>query len=118
MNNEAKCDCQRCGNPIAFPVDLLNTEVECPHCHKATTLIVPPPESRIRAIQSPSVSSMHGQRIEPALRQPALVKPKSALAGVVLAILVLVVLGILAAIWRYSILAQREENMGNALFGK
>lgn len=53
MIEDSKCDCQRCGNPIAFPIDMHNEEVECPHCHKATTLIVSRPEQRIRAINSP-----------------------------------------------------------------
>jgi len=41
MEGEAKCNCQRCGQPIAFPLDLHNTEAECPHCGKATTLQAP-----------------------------------------------------------------------------
>jgi DNA-directed RNA polymerase subunit RPC12/RpoP len=45
MDGEAKCNCQRCGQPIAFPLDLHNTEAACPHCGKTTTLIVP----RVRA---------------------------------------------------------------------
>ena len=61
MSEEAKCDCQRCGQPIAFPIDLHNTEVECPHCHKATTLLIPSPESRIRAIPAPAVAAPQGQ---------------------------------------------------------
>ncbi len=61
MSDEAKSDCQRCGQPIAFPIDLHNTEVECPHCHKATTLLVPSPESRIRAIPAPAISTPQGQ---------------------------------------------------------
>jgi predicted RNA-binding Zn-ribbon protein involved in translation (DUF1610 family) len=48
MDSEAKCNCQRCGQPIAFPIDLHNTETTCPHCGKATTLIVP----RVRAVTS------------------------------------------------------------------
>jgi hypothetical protein len=54
MSEEAKCECQRCGQPIAFPIDLHNTEVECPHCHKATSLLIPSPESRIHAIPEPA----------------------------------------------------------------
>jgi DNA-directed RNA polymerase subunit RPC12/RpoP len=46
MDGESKCNCQRCGQPIAFPIDLNNTETTCPHCGKATTLIVP----RVRAV--------------------------------------------------------------------
>jgi hypothetical protein len=61
MTEEAKCDCQRCGQPIAFPIDLHNTEVECPHCHKATTLLIPSPESRIRAIPAPAAPAPQGQ---------------------------------------------------------
>jgi hypothetical protein len=61
MSEEAKCDCQRCGQVIAFPIVLHNTEVEYPHCHKATTLLIPSPESRIRAIPAPAVSAPQGQ---------------------------------------------------------
>lgn len=46
MEGEAKCNCQRCGQPIAFPVEYQNTEATCPHCGKETTLAVP----RIRAL--------------------------------------------------------------------
>jgi hypothetical protein len=47
MNNESKCNCQRCGQPIAFPADMINQEIECPHCQKATTLIA---QNRVRAL--------------------------------------------------------------------
>jgi hypothetical protein len=50
MTGESKCNCQRCGNPIAFPVDLHNTEIECPHCHKATTLLMPTLSNQVRAL--------------------------------------------------------------------
>jgi hypothetical protein len=46
MDGEAKCNCQRCGQPIAFPLNLHNTEADCPHCGKTTTLVVP----QIRAL--------------------------------------------------------------------
>jgi DNA-directed RNA polymerase subunit RPC12/RpoP len=52
LPGESKCDCQRCGQPIAFPVDLHNTEVECPHCHRATTLLIPSPSARVRKADS------------------------------------------------------------------
>jgi hypothetical protein len=39
MNGKSKCNCQRCGNPIEFPNDLNNLDIECPHCHKQTTLL-------------------------------------------------------------------------------
>ena len=62
MSEEAKCDCQRCGQPIAFPVDLHNTEVECPHFHKATTLLIPSLETRTRAIPVPAAPPPPGQK--------------------------------------------------------
>lgn len=52
VNTESKCDCQRCGNSIAFPVDLDGTEVECPHCKRATTLNIPNPATRIRKAET------------------------------------------------------------------
>jgi 4-hydroxy-3-methylbut-2-en-1-yl diphosphate synthase IspG/GcpE len=42
---DAKCDCQRCGNPIAFPVEMDGNEVECPHCNRTTTLNISVPKS-------------------------------------------------------------------------
>jgi hypothetical protein len=41
------------GQPIAFPIDLNNAETICPHCGKATTLIVP----RMRAVTPDPASS-------------------------------------------------------------
>jgi predicted RNA-binding Zn-ribbon protein involved in translation (DUF1610 family) len=46
MEGETKCNCQRCGQPIAFPLDLNNTEAPCPLCGMETTLQAP----RIRAL--------------------------------------------------------------------
>lgn len=48
MTGEPQCACQRCGKRIVFPIDLQNTEIECPHCHKLTTLLLPAPEHRVR----------------------------------------------------------------------
>src|SRR5262245_36496024 len=44
---EAKCSCQRCGNHIAFPIDLTDSTVACPHCGQQTplTLDLPAPSS-------------------------------------------------------------------------
>jgi predicted RNA-binding Zn-ribbon protein involved in translation (DUF1610 family) len=56
MDGESKCNCQRCGNPIAFPLELNNTETECPHCGKATTLQVP----RVRALPLETVPAISG----------------------------------------------------------
>ena len=50
MSTESKCSCQRCGEHIAFPSELDNTETECPHCHKVTTLLA---QSPVRAIPAP-----------------------------------------------------------------
>ena len=60
MEGEVKCNCQRCGKPIAFPLDLNNTEATCPHCGKATTLLLPRAEQRIRAVSSPAKESAYG----------------------------------------------------------
>jgi hypothetical protein len=62
MTGESRCNCQRCGKPIVFPIDLHNTDVECPHCRKSTTLRVPEPSlhgsspsSRVRKGETPPV---------------------------------------------------------------
>ena len=41
MSEEAKCDCQRCGQPIAFPQEMARQDVSCPHCGRETTLFLP-----------------------------------------------------------------------------
>lgn len=41
MNDEAKCNCQRCGQSIAFPVVMAGQDVACPHCQRETTLSIP-----------------------------------------------------------------------------
>lgn len=41
MSNEAKCNCQRCGESIAFPVEMAGQDTACPHCGRETTLLVP-----------------------------------------------------------------------------
>ena len=53
MIGELKGDCQRCGEPITFPIDLNNTESDCPHCHKVTTLLAKRPESKVRKAEPP-----------------------------------------------------------------
>lgn len=45
---EAKCGCQHCGNHIAFPIELAERVVNCPHCDQPTVLkaeILPSRES-------------------------------------------------------------------------
>jgi len=41
-SEDAKCNCQTCGQPIAFPPELHNTPIECPHCTAETLLLIPP----------------------------------------------------------------------------
>ncbi len=41
MSAEAKCNCQRCGEHIAFPVEMTGQEITCPHCGRETTLLSP-----------------------------------------------------------------------------
>jgi len=41
MSEYAKCNCQRCGQGIEFPVAGDGQDVTCPHCGRETTLIVP-----------------------------------------------------------------------------
>lgn len=40
---EAKCSCQQCGNHIAFPIDLVDCVVDCPHCSQKTPLSLQAP---------------------------------------------------------------------------
>jgi Zn-dependent protease with chaperone function len=43
---EAKCSCLQCGNHIAFPLELAESTVDCPHCGQPTQLsLAPPPTS-------------------------------------------------------------------------
>ena len=63
MEGESKCNCQRCGQPIGFPLDLHNTEITCPHCGRATTGALP----RVRALPP-----------EPAHYPPAIAAPAPA----------------------------------------
>lgn len=124
MNGEAKCNCQRCGGHIAFSPETDGQDVTCPHCGKETTLRTSAPESRIRAVSALLVSQQTagqtacGESIKPAPRPPSSARLGSVLVGVVLVFVVLALLGVIATIWHYSILAQQQENMGNALFGK
>lgn len=41
MSDEAKCNCQQCGERIAFPPEMAGKDVTCPHCGRETTLILP-----------------------------------------------------------------------------
>lgn len=43
MSSEAKCHCQHCNGPIAFPVEMAGEMSECPHCKMDTRLFIPPP---------------------------------------------------------------------------
>ena len=41
MSDDAKCNCQRCGQSIAFPTEIQGQDVACPHCGRETTLLIP-----------------------------------------------------------------------------
>jgi Zn-dependent protease with chaperone function len=41
----AKCDCEHCGNHIAFPAGLAGSVIVCPHCQQQTTLNLGAPKS-------------------------------------------------------------------------
>lgn len=41
MSEESKCDCQHCGEHIAFPSEAAGQDVACPHCGRETTLVLP-----------------------------------------------------------------------------
>jgi len=41
MSDESKCDCQHCGEHIAFPSEAAGQDVTCPHCGGETTLVLP-----------------------------------------------------------------------------
>ena len=41
MSEEAKCDCQHCGEHIAFPGEAAGQNVTCPHCGYETALFLP-----------------------------------------------------------------------------
>jgi DNA-directed RNA polymerase subunit RPC12/RpoP len=41
MSEEAKCNCQRCGEHIEFSIVMAGQDVACPHCGRETTLILP-----------------------------------------------------------------------------
>lgn len=44
MSEESKCECQHCGEHIAFPSEAAGETVECPHCKNETLLSLPPDE--------------------------------------------------------------------------
>lgn len=46
MGDYAKCDCQRCGQPIEFALMMDGQDSPCPHCGRETTLRVPTPQVR------------------------------------------------------------------------
>jgi DNA-directed RNA polymerase subunit RPC12/RpoP len=41
MNSEVRCNCQRCGEKIAFSSEMAGQDVTCPHCGRETTLLLP-----------------------------------------------------------------------------
>lgn len=54
---EARCSCQQCGNHLAFPIELADRVVDCPHCGRKTslTLEAPPPTN---APEQPSAADL------------------------------------------------------------
>jgi len=45
MSEEFKCECEHCGEHIAFPGEAAGQTVECPHCKIATVLSLPSDEA-------------------------------------------------------------------------
>jgi hypothetical protein len=45
MSTESKCECQHCGEHIAFPSEAAGQTVECPHCKNETLLSILPDET-------------------------------------------------------------------------
>ena len=45
MSAEAKCECEHCGEHIAFPSEAAGKTVECPHCKNVTLLFLPSDET-------------------------------------------------------------------------
>ena len=45
MSEESKCNCQHCGEHIAFPNEAAGQTIECPHCKNETLLSLPPGET-------------------------------------------------------------------------
>jgi hypothetical protein len=45
MSEESKCDCQHCGEHLAFPSEAAGQMVECPHCKCETLLSLPTDEN-------------------------------------------------------------------------
>lgn len=41
MSAESKCNCQRCGQVIAFQIVMAGQDISCPHCGRETTLTIP-----------------------------------------------------------------------------
>lgn len=100
MDGESKCDCQRCGQPIAFPIDLNNTEVECPHCHRATTLLIPSPSARVRKADS----------LPPPIRATDEV-PQSTLTGCIILSILMPLIGFFCGVW---LMTKKQSGYGVA----
>lgn len=68
MSIEAKCDCQRCGDHIAFPPEMDGQDITCPHCGRETTLCLPKtdktnPDSNAPMPQGEQKPEMSGERM-------------------------------------------------------
>lgn len=60
VNDEARCNCQRCGKSLAFPPHLVGQDVTCPHCGRETTLLLPRAEPRVATVSVQAKDSAHG----------------------------------------------------------
>lgn len=60
LNDEARCNCQRCGKSLAFPPHMVGQDVTCPHCGRETTLLLPRIEPSSAAVSVPAKDSAHG----------------------------------------------------------
>jgi predicted RNA-binding Zn-ribbon protein involved in translation (DUF1610 family) len=59
MDDEANCNCQRCGQSIAFPINMHGQDVPCPHCGRETTLTLPMVRKAAPAALTPSEKPMN-----------------------------------------------------------
>jgi predicted RNA-binding Zn-ribbon protein involved in translation (DUF1610 family) len=57
MADEAKCNCQRCGQGIEFPIVMAGQDATCPHCGRETTLTIPTVRKATPSYSPPSSST-------------------------------------------------------------
>jgi hypothetical protein len=59
---EIKCQCQKCGERIAFDGEHSGRLADCPHCGRETTLYIPAPtKAPVRAVGAHYVTSPQSQ---------------------------------------------------------